>query len=253
MPAPSLKESWHLAMFFGGSGLKVALSLVLWIAGLMAVIRARRNSAIDDYWRGMLLVLWAVVPAVLLALISLRQPMFLQRYVFFSLPAACILAAIGAGMLSRWRLGFVLVLALCIADVPSVVKSYSHPREDWRGASRLVLSSASPGDAVAFFPFYTRVMLDYYASQTAARPMYTSSRPPTTTAAKTCGICCTRWMRTHARFSMCGSSWPITVRSWRISTTALRPRQSWNVYMASRRCIGSRMLMCWSMGSTARG
>ena len=56
MPAPSLKESWHLAMFFGGSGLKVALSLVLWIAGLMAVIRARRNGAVDDYWRGMLLV-----------------------------------------------------------------------------------------------------------------------------------------------------------------------------------------------------
>ena len=170
MPAPSLKESWHLAMFFGGSGLKVALSLVLWIAGLMAVIRARRNGAVDDYWRGMLLVMWAVVPAMLLALISLRQPMFLQRYVFFSLPAACMLAAIGAGMLSRWRLGFVLVLALCIADVPSVVKSYSHPREDWRGASRLVLSSASPGDAVAFFPFYTRVMLDYYASQTAGTP-----------------------------------------------------------------------------------
>ncbi len=170
MPSPSLRESWHLMLFFGGAGLKVALSLVLWAAGVICVMRARRGGAMDDYWRGMLLVTWAVVPSVLLALISLRQPMFLQRYVFFSLPAALMLAAIGAGVLARWRLGLLVVLALCVADIPSVVKSYHKPREDWRGASNLVLSSASQGDAVAFFPFYTRVMLDYYASQTVGAP-----------------------------------------------------------------------------------
>lgn len=170
MPSPTLRESWHMAMFFGGSGLKVALSLVLWFAGVGAVIRAQRDAAINVCWRGMLLVMWAVVPPVLLALISLRQPMFLQRYVFFSLPAMMMFAAIGAGALARWRVGLVLVLTLCVAGVPSVVKSYAKPREDWRGASQLVLRSASPGDAAAFFPFYTRVMLDYYASQTANAP-----------------------------------------------------------------------------------
>jgi mannosyltransferase len=165
MPQPSLKEFWHLIMFFGSSGVKVALSLVLWAAGITAVIRARRDGKLDDAWRGTLLLLWAVLPTIILALISLRQPMFLQRYVVFSLPATVLLAAIGAGFLSKLRIGLVLVVVLCVANVPSIVQSYSKPREDWRDATATVFSAATPGDAVVFFPFYTRIMLDYYASQ----------------------------------------------------------------------------------------
>jgi hypothetical protein len=140
----------------------------LWGAGFAAVIRARRDGRFEDAWRGALLVLWAVLPMVILALVSLRQPMFLQRYVVFSLPATVLLAAVGASILSRWRIGLVLVVVLCVANVPSIVKQYHKPREDWRDATATVLSSAAPGDAVVFFPFYTRIMMDYYAAQGAA-------------------------------------------------------------------------------------
>lgn len=165
MPRPSPKEIWHLAMFFGGSGVKIALALVLWGAGVAAVIRARRQGEAEMAWRGTLLLLWAVVPAVILALVSLREPIFLQRYMIFSLPATMLLAGVGAGMLTRWRIGLVLAIVLCAAAIPTIVRKYNKPREDWRGATGLVFSSASPGDAVAFFPFYTRIMMDYYGSQ----------------------------------------------------------------------------------------
>jgi mannosyltransferase len=168
MPRPSLKEFWHLAMFFGGSGVKIALACILWGAGIAAVIQGRREGKAELAWRGVLLLLWAVIPAVLLALVSLREPMFLQRYVIFSLPATALLAGMGAAMLSKWRIGQVLAIVLCAAAVPTIVRNYNKPREDWRGATGLVLSSATPGDAVAFFPFYARVMLDYYSSQYAA-------------------------------------------------------------------------------------
>jgi mannosyltransferase len=165
MPRPSPKEFWHLALFLGSGGIKVALWLVLWGAALAAIIRARRAGAEQEAWRGALLLLWAVLPAVLIALFSLRHPMFLQRYMIFSLPATVLLAAIGASILPKWRIGVALVIVLCVANVPSIVKKYHKPREDWRGATATVLSSAAPGDAVVFFPFYTRVMLDYSASQ----------------------------------------------------------------------------------------
>ena len=155
-------------MFFGGSGIKIALACILWGAGIAAVIRARREGAAAVAWRGSLLVLWAVAPPVLLALISLREPMFLQRYMIFSLPATALLAGVGAALLSKWRIGLVLAIVLCAACIPTIVRKYNKPREDWRGATGLVLSSAAPGDAVAFFPFYTRIMLDYYSSQHAA-------------------------------------------------------------------------------------
>ena len=68
MPRASTKEFLHLAMFFGGAGVKVAVAGVLWIAGAIAVWRNRRADA-DAFWRGMLIVVWAVLPAVILAVI----------------------------------------------------------------------------------------------------------------------------------------------------------------------------------------
>ncbi len=168
MPRPSAKEFWHLAMFFGGSGVKIVLACTLWGAGIAAIIRARRLGEAEPVWRGTLLLLWAGVPAALLALVSLHEPMFLQRYVIFSLPATALLAGMGAAMVSRWRIGLALAIVLCAACIPTIVRDYKKPRQDWRGATGLVLRSAAPGDAVAFFPFYTRVMLDYYSSQQAA-------------------------------------------------------------------------------------
>lgn len=168
MPRPTPKELWHLAMFFGGSGAKVAVSAVLWIAGVVAVVRSRRSANRDHFWRAMLIVLWAVVPVVITALVSLPHPMFLQRYMIFSLPATILLAALGMSVLHRGHVGAIFVVVLCAISVPTIVESYSKPREDWRGASNAILSSASPGDAVVFFPFYTRIMLDYYRDRYSA-------------------------------------------------------------------------------------
>src|SRR5579863_1585398 len=128
MPRASPAQIWHLAMFFGGSGVKVAIAIVLWIAGIVGIIRSRRITIADNAWRAMLVLLWAVAPAVILALISLRDPMFLQRYMVFSLPAAILLAAIGGDVLRRWKIGIVLVVVLCAMSVPAIVKQSHKPR-----------------------------------------------------------------------------------------------------------------------------
>ncbi len=167
MPHANPKEIWHLLMFFGGSGVKIVLSLGLWTAGTVAIVRSRNTVGTSAVWRGILMLLWASLPAAILGLISLREPLFLQRYVSFSLPATMLLAGLGAALLRRWKLGGLLVAALCVLSLPTIAKQFGTARDDWRGATNLVLASATPGDAVVFFPFYTRVMLDYYASRYA--------------------------------------------------------------------------------------
>ncbi len=186
MPRASAKEFWRLAMFFGGSGVKVVVAAVLWIAGVLAIWRSRGRRQVppapalsgaegdspeperrrlaepDAFWRGMLILLWAVLPATILALISLCQPLFLDRYMIFSLPAALLLAALGEDALRRRKTGLLLVVLLCGMSVPTIVGEYHKPREDWRAAGTAVLQAAAPGDAVVFFPFYSRIMLDYY-------------------------------------------------------------------------------------------
>jgi mannosyltransferase len=161
MPRATPREIWNLAKFFGGSGIKVCLALILWIAGLVAIARARQRDP-EEFWHGMLIVSWALLPAMIAALVSIVHPIFMARYLIFSLPAMALLAAAGMTTLTRMHAGPVLVVALCTMAVPAILKDYHKPREDWRAASNAILTSAQPGDAVVFFPFYTRVMLDYY-------------------------------------------------------------------------------------------
>jgi len=169
MPKANPRELWRLANFLGGSGVKTYLALILWIAGLVATTRARRLDS-EAFWRGMLIVSWAVLPTVITALVSLRHPIFMQRYLIFSLPAANLLAAVGMRLLRKMYAGVVLVIALCAMSIPAIMKDYHKPREDWRTTSNAILALAQPGDAVVFFPFYTRTMLDYYRDRDRQKP-----------------------------------------------------------------------------------
>ena len=169
MPQATPKELWHLAGFFGGGGVKAILAVILWIAGLITIARTRRHDS-EAFWRGMLIVSWAVLPALITALVSLRHPIFMQRYLIFSLPATILLAAVGMSALKKMYAGVVLVIVLCAMSIPAIVKDYHKPREDWRAASNAILTSAQAGDAVVFFPFYTRIMLDYYRDRSMQNP-----------------------------------------------------------------------------------
>ena len=160
MPKPTPKQLLHLGLFLGGSGEKFVLSAILWVAAVIA-IRRERNIP-DGYWRGMLVVSWATVPIILTGLVSLLHPVFVQRYMIFSLPGAVILAGRGMIALPKRHLGFWLVIALCVASVPTIFIRYSKPREDWRAATNVILSSANAGDAVVVYPFYAIPGFDYY-------------------------------------------------------------------------------------------
>ncbi|MGA3053087.1 MAG: glycosyltransferase family 39 protein [Candidatus Korobacteraceae bacterium] len=163
MPKPTPKQLLHIALFLGGSGEKFLVAAILWIAGMVAIWRERNAEfAPGIYWRGMLVISWAVVPILLTALASLHHPVFVQRYMIFSLPATIMLAGRGMNALPKRHIGFWLVVVLCASSIPTLFLGYRKPREDWRNATNVILASAQPGDAVVVYPFYAIVGFDYY-------------------------------------------------------------------------------------------
>jgi mannosyltransferase len=161
-PRASPKELLHLASFLGGSGEKLILSAILWIAAVRSIWRERVERDREIFWRGALLVSWTALPIVILGLVSIINPLFVQRYLIFCLPATVMLAARGMTALPQRRLGLWLVVALCVFSLVNVFMGYSKPREDWRSAAAAVFASAAPGDAVVIFPFFARTGFDYY-------------------------------------------------------------------------------------------
>ena len=163
IPGPSAREVAHLFMFLGGSGPKFVLYLLLWAAGLVAIARIwREQGRSEEGWRAGLPVIWVVLPIVIAALASLHHSVFAQKYLLICLTPTIILGALGADTIRPKVLAIVLVVALCAFSVGTDIRSSIKPREDWRGAINAILTSAEPGDAIVFYPFYSRVAYDYY-------------------------------------------------------------------------------------------
>ncbi len=162
-PRATPKQLLHLVTFLGGSGEKAVLSAILWVAAFVAIWRERLNRVEgEEFWRGIFLICWAILPVVLLAIISVAEPLFVQRYLILCLPATVMLAARGMIALPRHNIGVWLVVALCVASVVNIFMGYRKPREDWRRATAAVLASAGPGDALVIYPFFARTGFDYY-------------------------------------------------------------------------------------------
>lgn len=177
---PTPKQLLHLALFLGGSGEKLLLAAILWFAGVVAIRRERLcRSEPEIFWRGVLVILWIVIPIFLTAVVSLHYPVFVQRYMIFSLPAAIMLAGRGMSALRKRNLGLWLVVLLCMTSIVNIALGYRKPREDWRGATDAIIRFAAPGDALLIYPSYARPGFDYYYDrQRGSAPALRIFTPP---------------------------------------------------------------------------
>jgi uncharacterized membrane protein len=127
------------------------ISTLLLIAGVVLAAvagRRKRGSAVPGLtWTHLLL------PLALVALISIRQPLFHSRFLQIVLPAYLLLAAAGLMQLRRPAAGPVLVALLALAWVPTLLGMYAMPSRldrNWQVAIEYLSEQAEPGDAVAF-------------------------------------------------------------------------------------------------------
>lgn len=115
-----------------------------------------------------LLVAWLLLPPLSIYGISLGMPIFLDRYLIWTMPAFLILVAAGVVALQRlWRpLGLLVlgtIVALNLAD--AAVQTAGPIKADFRSAAAFVSARAQPDDLLIFQIPYNRYTYAYYAGQ----------------------------------------------------------------------------------------
>lgn len=107
--------------------------------------------------RGLALGLCALLPAVLLYVGGLVSPLWVPRYLVFTVPFLCLLAgAVLAGL--RMALALVVVLAAGVVGVPEqqgLRHTHEWPRSaeiDYRGAAEIIAVGRQPGDGIVYSP-----------------------------------------------------------------------------------------------------
>lgn len=117
----------------------------------------------------------AVLPSVALVLASFVHPVFVPRYVFASVAAVSLLAAVGAvrvGRLVATRTGSRGLVAVAVATVLVVGvggigtqrlnRTAASRPDDLAGAARVVAGASRPGDALLFLPGNRRLVALVY-------------------------------------------------------------------------------------------
>ena len=144
------------------SGGMLGLGLVLAVAGLVLVVRARRRDA--SVWLGT----WAFAPFVLALVVSTFRPIYLDRYLIVAAPAFALLAGVAImGVGRRWRVA--LVAAIVLATGVGLLRWYAIDGnwrgEDWRGAVRAVNDRQADGDVVLVAPWSAASAARYYGAE----------------------------------------------------------------------------------------
>lgn len=151
-----LARGWTLGILASARPLLLA-PFALAAVGL--AFRPRLDSSVR------FLLCWMAAPILAVHLISLRSPVFTDRYLIASLPALILLLALGAERTySRLRpLGVVLAISLLAVSLYGVRMQASYSiKTDARGAADIVRAGWQEGDVLVTQIPYLRHSLDYY-------------------------------------------------------------------------------------------
>ncbi len=108
---------------------------------------------------------WLLAPTVALLAMSIWHPLYVFRYVLYSLPALAVLIAAGLDRF-RWWLHAPLVLALLAAAIPMQydVRSPLIGANDLRGEAAYIQANKRAGDAIVYLVPTQRFMSHSYPS-----------------------------------------------------------------------------------------
>ncbi len=144
------------------------VGVLLYLAGWMAAAYAYYLHRRDHGWPYLFAAGWLVVPILLTVIVSVHKPMLAPRFLLVCLPASVLLASAGFARLPRpYAVGAALLVALLSARSLASYYRNDKIKEDWRGATRYVLSHSGPDDVVVVLPSYGRYTFDYYRDLSA--------------------------------------------------------------------------------------
>ncbi len=140
-----------------------------WLALLLAsaalatgVIGLYKKENARPMVAGFLLV-WLLLPPLALWLMSLKQPLYVDRYFILSLPALLLLLASAALLPRGWgNAALGLLLAASLAGSLRLFTDPALQKEAWRAVAQQVQTAAQPGDALLIHDMQASIPFGYY-------------------------------------------------------------------------------------------
>ncbi len=167
IPPPSLLDIGRVCLYLAAHSW--VLLCALFASGCYATARGVRQGRL---WPHAFAAAWWLVPIALCFAVSLVKPMFLSYYLLLCLPGFVLFGAAGIGAIRPAAAAYAVVALLALTSATRLVDYYRREaQQDWRTATRYVLSSIRADDGVIYFPDSAAKPFGYYARQSGkAKP-----------------------------------------------------------------------------------
>jgi mannosyltransferase len=162
-PLPALFD-WILPAMSGHN----VLFLLTAATGVAVLARRATRGDAADRFDAVLVTGWVTIPILLGLLVSIVQPMLMDRYLIVVTPGLALAAAVALVKLGRATrpVAVVVLTALVAISLVKIVDWYRSQIEDWRGAAAYVERERRPGDRVVVAPQWADLVFKYYAPST---------------------------------------------------------------------------------------
>ncbi len=182
-----LLNGWSLGILSWGWPWGMVLMGMLAVWGLVSPISPQPSLDRGGRGKRLALVEWLVTPLLAVWVISLRQPLFTDRYLVWSAPAFYLLVALGLAF--PWHLGvwgrrtavFLAGLILVFNGVNLRQQATVPIKSDFRAAAAYVADHCASGELIVFQIPHAKYTYDYYFPQDEypwAEGLYTNHRAP---------------------------------------------------------------------------
>ena len=179
VPRPDLRRVYNLfytlcgnANFYGIEIPKLRSCNLLPLGGLIAASVAliaairfwRSFGRTWTTWHHFLPFLCVVVPVLLALMLSLRMPMFLNRYFLVCVPPFSLILSFGILSMRRRWLAILTAGVIFAAESAALVQYFQYrvAYREWQLATSYILSHSRPGDALIFSMAHGRLLFDFY-------------------------------------------------------------------------------------------
>lgn len=138
------------------------------IAGLLAAWGILRPADCERRRNQLALACWLLLPLLGIWIISLRQPLFTDRYLIWSAPAFYIALSWATSYLAQVKVwgryaAPVLIVAILVFNLANLWEQATVPfKSDFRSAAAYVASRYQPGELIMFQIPHGRYTFDYY-------------------------------------------------------------------------------------------
>lgn len=177
---PIVRSYLELNAGNGGLVLLILDGIILFVFILMMGRQWLQNGRTLENWGGAVVLSWFLVPFFLTLAVSAFRPIFIPRFLLFTLPGFLLALSTALTRIRPRLLAWALGIGISLLGLAAVPDCYhlSGVMDDWRLITSYVLDGAQPGDQVFLYPDYVSIPFEFYRGRRSPQPEWPELAKP---------------------------------------------------------------------------